>query len=379
MDTININEVIETNTTLSGNTVSKSNDEKNIQQETNTILKSIFNTSNFILVIWFLAIYFIAYFILGFFFRSNDTMNNEKTLSRTIDILVFACLIIIIITSYYSMSNYQKDHFLNITLTKLQEFVDDPFSIISIVFFLVVFYIIVYLFRFPMSEGSKSFTVTIVETILWILFIIIAIVDFFKYFLKIPIMDILYFLFGWEKTPEKEPEKKDKGVVSQPDEVFNISNNLYTYDDAQAICSSYNAKLATYDQIEAAYNDGAEWCNYGWSEGQMIYFPTQKSTWNKLQQTKNHKNDCGRPGVNGGHIANPYLKFGVNCYGKKPKANENDLARMNAKKDYVFPKSKEDIELENKVKYWKDNADKLLKINSFNTNKWYENWDGKQS
>jgi len=390
IDTIEINKNIETNTNLSGNTVTndmsidnKNNanktDKPDKPEETATIFKSIFSASNFILIIWFLGIYFIAYFILGFFFKSSSPSSNEASMARTIDILMFSCLIIVIITSYYSMTDYQKDNFLNTTLTKLVDFVNEPFSIVSVISFIIVFYVIIYLFRFPMTEGSKSIAITIIESIAWILFIIIAIVDFFKYFLKIPIMDILYFLFGWQKTPEEKPVTKEvKGnvVATQPDEVFNISNNLYTYDDAQAICSSYDAKLATYDQIEDAYNDGAEWCNYGWSDSQMIYFPTQKSTWDKLQKTKNHKNDCGRPGVNGGHIANPYLKFGVNCYGKKPKANDNDLARMKANKDYVFPKSQEDIDLENKVKYWKDNADKLLKVNSFNTNKWFENWNG---
>ena len=390
IDTIEINKNIETNTDLSGNTVTndtsidnKNNanktDKPDKPEETATIFKSIFSASNFILIIWFLGIYFIAYFILGFFFKSSSPSSNEASMARTIDILMFSCLIIVIITSYYSMTDYQKDNFLNATLTKLVEFVNEPFSIVSVISFIIVFYIIIYLFRFPMTEGSKSIAITIIESIAWILFIIIAIVDFFKYFLKIPIMDVLYFLFGWQKTPEEKPVTKEVNgnvVATQPDEVFNISNNLYTYDDAQAICSSYDAKLATYDQIEDAYNDGAEWCNYGWSDSQMIYFPTQKSTWDKLQKTKNHKNDCGRPGVNGGHIANPYLKFGVNCYGKKPKANDNDLARMKANKDYVFPKSQEDIDLENKVKYWKDNADKLLKVNSFNTNKWFENWNG---
>jgi len=162
----------------------------------------------------------------------------------------------------------------------------------------------------------------------------------------------------------------------QSGEVFNVSNNLYTFDDAQAICTSYGAKMATYDQIETAYNDGAEWCNYGWSDGQMIFFPTQKSTWDKLQQTKKHKNDCGRPGVNGGYIANPYLKFGVNCYGKKPKPGADELARLQsiqAKTSPVYPKSPEDIELEKKVDYWKQNADKLLKINSYNNDKWLQN------
>jgi hypothetical protein len=383
MNTININEVIEPNTNLTGNTTTKGNNDvkkntdTNKSEETTSLFKNIFSSSNFILVIWFLGVYFIAYFILGFFFQSSNPSSNEKGMARLIDILIFSCIMIVIITTYYSSSDYQKDNFLNIFLTKIQEFVDEPSSIFKVVSFIVVFYIVIYLFRFPMTEGSKSMAITIIEGISWVLFIVIVIVDFFKYFLKIPIMDILSFLFGWEKTDLKPVvEVKGNVVPTQPNEVFNISNNLYTYDDAQAICSSYDAKLATYDQIEEAYNDGAEWCSYGWSDNQMIYFPTQKATWDKLQKTKNHKNDCGRPGVNGGYIANPYLKFGVNCFGKKPKANDNDLARMKANKDYVFPKTEEDLALEKKIKYWKDNADKLLKVNSFNTNKWFENWNG---
>jgi len=101
-------------------------------------------------------------------------------------------------------------------------------------------------------------------------------------------------------------------------EVFNISNNLYTYQQAQDVCSSYGARLATYDEIEAAYVDGGEWCNYGWSASQMALFPTQKDTWNRLQRTQNHKNDCGRPGINGGYMENPEFQFGANCYGTKP-------------------------------------------------------------
>jgi hypothetical protein len=54
-------------------------------------------------------------------------------------------------------------------------------------------------------------------------------------------------------SPNQEPEP----------EVFNISNNLYTYDDAKSICSAYDASLATYDQIEKSYNGGGEWCSRG--------------------------------------------------------------------------------------------------------------------
>ena len=58
-------------------------------------------------------------------------------------------------------------------------------------------------------------------------------------------------------------------------------------------------------QIEDAYKSGAEWCNYGWSDNQLALFPTQKTTWHKLQKIKGHKHDCGRAGINGGFIANP--------------------------------------------------------------------------
>ena len=47
-------------------------------------------------------------------------------------------------------------------------------------------------------------------------------------------------------------------IMTDGNEVFNVSNNAYTYDEAKAVCSIYGAELATYDQIEQAYNNGAE-------------------------------------------------------------------------------------------------------------------------
>jgi hypothetical protein len=102
----------------------------------------------------------------------------------------------------------------------------------------------------------------------------------------------------------------------------------------------------------------------------MAFFPTQNATWSKLQKDPKTKNNCGRPGVNGGYIANPYIKFGVNCYGKKPKPTDADLNRLDAKQNQVFPKSTEDKKLDERVKNWKENADKFLQVSSYNTTKW---------
>jgi hypothetical protein len=105
-------------------------------------------------------------------------------------------------------------------------------------------------------------------------------------------------------------------------EVFHIADNKFTYDDAPAVCAAYDSQLATLEQIIDAYNHGAEWCGYGWSAGGMALYPTQKGTWDALQQEVDQakKTACGRPGVNGGYF-DPSSKFGVNCYGIKPQGN----------------------------------------------------------
>ena len=101
-----------------------------------------------------------------------------------------------------------------------------------------------------------------------------------------------------------------------PEQVFHISNQDYTYEDARCKCESYSAKLATYPQIVDSYNNGADWCSYGWSEGQTAYDPTQKCNWEK--KSKKEQEACGKPGINGGFFSDKKLRFGVNCFGKKP-------------------------------------------------------------
>jgi hypothetical protein len=150
-------------------------------------------------------------------------------------------------------------------------------------------------------------------------------------------------------------------------QVFNIPENDYIYGDAKALCKAYGAELATYEQVEDAYNKGGEWCNYGWSEGQMALFPTQQKTFDKLQTIEGHEHDCGRPGVNGGYIANPEMKFGVNCYGYKPKITKDEEYLMANAQPY--PKTNKDILLEKRVEYWKNKLGEVL-VSPFNHNTW---------
>lgn len=126
-------------------------------------------------------------------------------------------------------------------------------------------------------------------------------------------------------------------IIKRP-QVFNIPGNTYGYNDAKALCTAYGSRLATYKEVEDAYNSGAEWCNYGWSDNQNALFPVQQATYDKLQKIPGHENDCGRPGVNGGYIANPQVQFGVNCFGYKPNMTEEETVNVFY---YTLPQDRE--------------------------------------
>jgi hypothetical protein len=309
-------------------------------------LKGIFNSQNTVTVIWFLAVYFFILVVLAIFFK--DKLASAQALSEQIvDILVFGTL------AYYSLYVYyeNKDQTLE---DYLKRELEDLNTTIYFGIFAIGLTGVMYAYKLLTMSNNAPFSLAFLSSVSWIYLSVILIFNFFKYVLQISLLDIIFSSSNNE--PETVVETDD---VS--DEVFNISNNLYTFDDAKSVCGSYGARLANYDEIENAYNNGAEWCNYGWSEGQMAFFPTQKDTWSVLQRNKKHANDCGRPGVNGGYMGNPYIKFGVNCFGKKPIASEADLFRMNAKKNQLTPAIKDGT----LTKEWEDAT-----ISSFNKEKW---------
>lgn len=165
-------------------------------------------------------------------------------------------------------------------------------------------------------------------------------------------------------------DMKVNTVLPTKKEVFNISENKYTYADAEPLCRALGAELATYDQVHEAWKQGADWCNYGWVKGQSAVYPTQKSTFDKIQSTATNDDQrlmCGLPGINGGVFDNPDLKFGVNCFGNKPDQSDHDMKIKMA--NQVPPLDAQAMgELRKELRY-KENRDQIG-INPFNQASW---------
>ena len=144
------------------------------------------------------------------------------------------------------------------------------------------------------------------------------------------IVGVVYFLGDRTNLDNVVSAPVEQDCLDLPNggnQVFNVSENKYTYNDAIAVCKAHGARLASLKEVIEAYKKGASWCNYGWSEGQLALYPTQKNVWRELQKDPERKTECGLPGVNGGYFQNDEYMFGANCYGRKPNPKKGERMR----------------------------------------------------
>lgn len=266
------------------------------------------------------------------------------------------------------------------------------------VIFVVGAIIIIYFVIFA-SLGEKNVTddnssnnyVVFLELLMWSVFILLILLNGVSYLFNVDITTGIKNLFSSntevnikvdsdnlsdiltnaeptsESTGESTGESTSESNNMLKEEVYHIPGNKYTFNDAKAIAKSFGGRLATYKEVEEAYNKGADWCSYGWTKGQMALFPTQESKWKNLQEIEGHEHDCGRPGINGGYIDNPNVKFGVNCYGIKPNITPEEIKRM--ENSVIYQKTNKEIRFDELVEEWKQKLPNIL-LSPFNSDNW---------
>tara|TARA_B100001094_G_scaffold312463_1_gene349148 strand:+ start:959 stop:1903 length:945 start_codon:yes stop_codon:yes gene_type:complete len=175
-----------------------------------------------------------------------------------------------------------------------------------------------------------------------------------------------------EPEPEPEPEVSILPFIEKKKEVFNIDQNIFTYKDAISVCKAYDSELATQEQVENAYKKGANWCNYGWTKSNdnktaPALFITQQNYYDKLQQgPESERNNCGKPGINGGYFTDLNVKLGANCYGVKPEPDPTKISYTETDKK----PSEIDVTFDD-INNFKDQIkNKSIEIRPFNNSKW---------
>jgi hypothetical protein len=250
--------------------------------------------------------------------------------------------------------------------------------VISVLALIIILYYILFasLTSENVSTSNGNVGSSSIEILLWSLFLVLVIINGMNYLFNVNIVTSIKNIFSGTPEIDIVVDNEDggdiRGTTTVPEikfteQVYHIPGNEYTYTDAKALCKAYGNRLANYKEIEKAFEDGGDWCSYGWSAEQMALFPTQYEKWEQLQKIPGHKQDCGRPGINGGYIANPNVRFGVNCYGYKPKIT-NDEAEM-MKNIPLYPKTQKELDFEKRINYWKNKIGSIL-VSPFNSKNW---------
>jgi len=250
-----------------------------------------------------------------------------------------------------------------------------PVVLIVLTFVIIVYYMLFSYLGVSVTGGvaqapPTSLGITFLEIVMWGMFMFLVLINGVQYFFEVDIKTSIKNLF----TPVPEiditvttPQSPAVPEIMYENQVFHVPDNIYTYNDAKAICKAYDARLATYEEVENAYKRGAEWCGFGWSADQLALYPTQMDTWKKMQKRKGHEHDCGRPGINGGFVAYKHAPFGANCYGHKPKITPEERDIMDD--DQNYPLSPQERRFEKKVKKFRKQLPEML-VSPFN----YDNW-----
>ena len=204
------------------------------------------------------------------------------------------------------------------------------------------------------TDNKSSFLIKIFLIIFSIILLFFVLKLGYYIYLDCEKMDLSPYLFSFQIDPCKKKEDIVRTVLNEK-EVFHISDQIYTYEEAKCKCSTYNGRLATEKEIVDAYNKGANWCSYGWTDGVKAFYPVQEEFYD-INVINNQY--CGTPGINGGSF-NENLKFGINCYGIKPKGKVlNPIQNI---------QNEENICDSEKIKTTVND-----KISSFNNSKWSE-------
>ena len=173
----------------------------------------------------------------------------------------------------------------------------NPTILLIVTSIIIIYYLIFSSLGITTSNNSQNngSGIAFIEALMWAVFILLLLLNGSRYFFGINVTASLQKMLTKEPevdivihNPQKDEESKPKKPESVPEitvknQTYHIPGNKYSFDDAKALCKAYGARLASYKELEDAYKEGAEWCSYGWSDGQMALFPTQMSTWKNRQ------------------------------------------------------------------------------------------------
>ena len=166
---------------------SKTNKEKiiDIQNNMNQAFNSIFNTKTLPYFAGFIVLYSSLYFGIYRYFKGRRDI--DILFSKSVDIFIIFLLVVIVVYYLVTLPQNDKDHFIGFLVKWTKEFFQYPNGTYDSIIMIILFYIFVYLGRIPMNPIPT--TIDFLEQKIWTFLITFIILDFFKYYFEIDLVE----------------------------------------------------------------------------------------------------------------------------------------------------------------------------------------------
>jgi hypothetical protein len=147
-----------------------------------TFLSVLFNSTNFYIVLWFLAIYTVAYFFTYISSEKKNYTNSQFStrLSRIIDFVFFFFFLFFLLSFFYQSASPIPDinKFLVNICDSIFHYAENPVSIFTTIVLLIVFYSVLIVSEVPIFI-NESLMIMVIETFFW-LYLVIGILFYMK-------------------------------------------------------------------------------------------------------------------------------------------------------------------------------------------------------
>ena len=150
----------------------------------------IFKPSTLFSILWFFLLYLLCFILL------RNAQEAKYTFSKTVDLVVCCLMFLILFFSYFFVTPEERLAILKAASRAFFKMLDEPISIVPILFAMIVFYLCIFFLNMQSKNSDRSIFVVSVESILWILLVLMIIIDFFKLVLHIDAMFYVKEMMG---------------------------------------------------------------------------------------------------------------------------------------------------------------------------------------
>jgi len=158
--------------------------------KTMSTFEYIFKPSTLFAILWFFLLYLLCFILL------RNAQEAKYTFSKTVDLVVCCLTFLVLFFAYFFVTPEERLAILKATSRAFFKMLDEPISIVPILFAMIVFYLCIFFLNMQSNNSDRSIFVVSVESILWILLVLMIIIDFFKLVLHIDAMFYVKEMMG---------------------------------------------------------------------------------------------------------------------------------------------------------------------------------------